>query len=72
MAIAEGCNSQGNCHPTIAMLAGMSRLSPYTVFAAIKAPRRDRWILTDRVTGQGGFLIFQINIPKLSRSVRPD
>jgi hypothetical protein len=70
-AIAEVCNPHGTGHRHIAELAGMSRLSPSTVFVAIKALRRDRWILTDRVTGQGGTLIFQINVPKLSRSVRP-
>jgi hypothetical protein len=71
-AIAEGCNSQGHCHPHIAELAGISRLSRSTVFIAIKALRKDRWIFTDRVTGQGGFLIFQINVPKLRRSTRFD
>jgi hypothetical protein len=71
-AIAESCNSHGNGHRHIAELAGISRLSKSTVFVAIKALRKDRWIFTDRVTGQGGFLIFQINLPKLNRNVRPD
>jgi hypothetical protein len=72
MAIAEACNSHGSGHLHIAELAGISRLSPSTVFVSIKALRKERWIFTDRITGQGGTLIFQINGPKLSRSTRPD
>ena len=70
MAIAEASNWRGSCHPHIAELAGISRLSKSTVFVAIKQLRRDRWIFTDRITGQGGHLIFQINLPKLQRSIR--
>jgi hypothetical protein len=51
-------------------LADASHLSPSTVFVAINALRKERWIFRDRVTGQGGFLIIQINLPKLERSVR--
>jgi hypothetical protein len=69
MAIAEASTPWGSCHPHIAELAGMSHLSPSTVFVAIKALRRRRWILTDRVTGQESFLIFQIDVPKLRRSI---
>lgn len=72
MAIAEVCNSFGSGHRHIAELAEISRLSPSTVFISIKALRKDRWIFTDRMTGQGGTLIFQINVPKLSRSTRTD
>ena len=70
MGIAEVCNSLGNCHPHIEQLATSTRLSSSTVFVAIKALRRGRWIVTDRVTGQGGTLIFQINTQKLARSRR--
>ena len=72
MAIAEACNSHGSGHLHIAELAGISRLSPSTVFVSIKALRKERWIFTDRITGQGGTLIFQLNVPKLGRSTRPD
>ena len=70
MAIAEACNSQGNGHRHIAELARASRRSQSTVFVSIKWLRKERWIFTDRITGQGGTLIFQINLPKLIRSER--
>lgn len=70
MAIAEVCNPFGNCNRHIEELSKIARLSPSTVFVAIKALRRSRWIVTDRMAGRGGTLIFQINTPKLTRSQR--
>ena len=69
MAIAEVCNLHEPDTVT-SQLAGISRLSPSTVFVSIKALRRERWIFTDRITGQGGTLIFQLNVPKLGRGFR--
>jgi DNA-binding IclR family transcriptional regulator len=54
MAIAEASTWRGSSHAHIAELAGISRLSPSTVFVAIKTLRKERWIYTDRVTGQAG------------------
>jgi hypothetical protein len=72
MGIAEACNSEGNCGLPLAKLAGFSRVSVSTVCLAVKALRRERWIVTDRILGPGGVLVMQINLPKLNRSTRPD
>ena len=70
-ALAELANEQGSCHVQIVQLAINSRRSPSTVSAAIRTLRRERWIVTDRILGRGGVLIFQINLPRLARSRRP-
>jgi len=72
MAIAEACNLAGNCGLPLSKLAGSARLSPSTAFVAVKALRRERWIVASRINGQGGILVLQINIPKLERTLRPD
>ena len=72
MAIAEAASPAGNCGVPLARLAGSSRVSVSTAFLAVKALRRDRWILTSRIQGQGGILVMQVNLPKLQRSVKPD
>lgn len=72
MAIAEASNREGNCGIPLAKLAGFSRVSLSTAFIAVKALRQERWIVTDRIRGQGGILVMQIAIPKLNRSTRPD
>jgi hypothetical protein len=72
LAIAEVANEEGNCHLPIAQLAAGSRLSTSTTFVAVKALRRDRWIVTHRMMGRGGKLIYQFNISKLARSSRQD
>jgi hypothetical protein len=71
MAIAEACNSEGNCGIPLAKLAGLSRVSLSTAHIAVKALRMERWIVTGRLQGQGGILVMQINLPKLNRSTRP-
>ena len=72
MAIAEACNSEGNCGLPLAKLAGFARVSLSTAFVAVKALRVKRWIVTDRILGQGGILVMQIAVQRLSRSTRPD
>src|SRR4051794_16945301 len=69
-AIAEMANEAGNFYASMQTLAERSRVSPSTVFVAVKALRRDRWIVTDRFLGQGGVLVFQLNLPKLDRANR--
>ncbi len=68
MAIAESASEQGNSARHIRDLAAVCQLSQSTVFVALKALRKERWIITDRVLGQGGTLIFQINTSKLARN----
>jgi len=69
-AIAFHANERGSCYVPIASLAKTARVSPSTVSRVLKALRRERWIATDRIMGQGGTLIFQINIPKVLGSER--
>jgi DNA-binding IclR family transcriptional regulator len=70
-AIAEVASDQGSVCLSMAQLASLSRLSVSTIFAAVKALRKDRWVVTDRIMGRGGVLIYQINLRLLERSIRP-
>jgi DNA-binding IclR family transcriptional regulator len=70
-AIAEAAFDQGNVYLPMARLASLSRLSVSTTFAAVKALRKDRWLVTDRKLGRGGALIYQLNLRLLERSIRP-
>jgi hypothetical protein len=70
MAIAEACNSEGNCGVPLAKLAGFARVSTSTAFVAVKSLRAQRWIVTSRI-GRG-ILVMQLHTPKLRLSKRPD
>src|SRR5215469_13139197 len=69
-AVAEAENEQGNRYPSLAQLAVAARMSRSNAWRTLKRLRQDRWIVADRILGRGGVLILQINIPKLSRSLR--
>jgi hypothetical protein len=70
-AIAEAASDQGSVYLSMAQLASLSRLSVSTTFAAVKALRKDRWIVTSRIMGHGGKLIYQLHLSKLESSIRP-
>jgi hypothetical protein len=70
MALAERCNEGGSCWLPLSRLAKLARLSPSTTFAAVNALRKDRWIVTSRMMGQGGMNVYQLNVPLLIRSAR--
>lgn len=69
-ALAETCDEGGACWLPLRKLATLARLSPSTAFAAVKALRRERWIVTSRIMGQGGVLVYRLNLPLLMRSAR--
>ena len=70
-AIAEAANEQGNCYLPVADLAAAARMSRENAFRALRRLKADRWVITSRILGQGGTLVFQVNEPKLGRSARP-
>jgi hypothetical protein len=69
-ALAEACNEQGNCYVKLADLAAAARISRKSATLATKLLRDERWIVSSRISGQGGKLVYQLNIPKLNRSQR--
>ena len=71
MAIAEAGSEQGNCYVSISTLASASRISRSQANRALKHLREERWVVTNRVLGQGQKHIIQLNLPKLARSSRP-
>ena len=71
LAIAEASNEQGNCYLPLVKLARAARQSRANGHRAISRLRRERWIVTSRMLGKGGQLVYQLNLPKLARSVRP-
>lgn len=71
-ALAERANPQGNCAVTLAELAAAARISLPSAGLSMRRLRRERWIVTSQVPGYGRCLTYQINLPKLARSIRPD
>lgn len=70
LALAELCDERGSCYAKISQIAEIACTSSSTTCVAIQSLRRSRWIVTDRILGQGGMLIFQLNIPKIERTLQ--
>ena len=69
-AIAEAANEQGNCYVTVTQIGAAARLSRSAAQRAVNQLRDERWIVTSRMLGQGARLVYQLNLPKLTRSCR--
>lgn len=72
MAIAEAANQAGNTYLAMAEIAGAARVSKSAVEKAVRWLRAERWLVAAPIMGRGNLLAYQLNLPKLQRSVRPD
>jgi DNA-binding IscR family transcriptional regulator len=70
MAVAQAANEQGNCYLRMKELAPLAGVTRPHLQKCIRFLREERWLVSQRVLGQGGTLVYQLNLAKIKRSAR--